>query len=187
TEAPRLQVPRPDDVLRADAGHRDGGRPRGGLLAGRGGGTLTRLRNETAARRRASAGARWSRADVARRSASGGQGRTRRAGRPSRASTSRYLPVNRGARLFTNASTASRWSCVAPSRVCAAFSFSNASANVDVLAAASTRLISRNAAVGPAASRGVGEREGGARSEEHTAELQSREKLVCRLLVEKKK
>src|SRR5690606_41773168 len=30
-------------------------------------------------------------------------------------------------------------------------------------------------------------RAGGSRSEEHTSELQSREKLVCRLLLEKKK
>src|SRR5690606_41932353 len=33
----------------------------------------------------------------------------------------------------------------------------------------------------------VGGRAGGARSEEHTSELQSRENLVCRLLLEKKK
>src|SRR3712207_7794245 len=32
-----------------------------------------------------------------------------------------------------------------------------------------------------------GAREGGARSEEHTSELQSRQYLVCRLLLEKKK
>src|SRR3712207_7654848 len=32
-----------------------------------------------------------------------------------------------------------------------------------------------------------GERTGGARSEEHTSELQSRQYLVCRLLLEKKK
>src|SRR5436309_14361849 len=40
----------------------------------------------------------------------------------------------------------------------------------------------------PAARSRAGRRDrGGARSEEHTSELQSREKLVCRLLLEKKK
>src|SRR5207302_7842462 len=34
---------------------------------------------------------------------------------------------------------------------------------------------------------GRGAKEAGARSEEHTSELQSRENLVCRLLLEKKK
>src|SRR5207253_4243935 len=34
---------------------------------------------------------------------------------------------------------------------------------------------------------GLGERQGGGRSEEHTSELQSRGHLVCRLLLEKKK
>src|SRR3712207_8525943 len=34
---------------------------------------------------------------------------------------------------------------------------------------------------------GVGDRPGAARSEEHTSELQSRQYLVCRLLLEKKK
>src|SRR3712207_7883289 len=33
----------------------------------------------------------------------------------------------------------------------------------------------------------VGDRAGGSRSEEHTSELQSRQYLVCRLLLEKKK
>src|SRR3712207_8364563 len=33
----------------------------------------------------------------------------------------------------------------------------------------------------------VGQRDGGTRSEEHTSELQSRQYLVCRLLLEKKK
>src|SRR5690606_40813264 len=34
---------------------------------------------------------------------------------------------------------------------------------------------------------GAGDERGGGRSEEHTSELQSRENLVCRLLLEKKK
>src|SRR3712207_7101010 len=40
---------------------------------------------------------------------------------------------------------------------------------------------------GAAAGRWGGVREGAARSEEHTSELQSRQYLVCRLLLEKKK
>src|SRR5690606_40946319 len=55
--------------------------------------------------------------------------------------------------------------------------------------------IARRAAARPAALRVLGERpqgevavgRGQLRSEEHTSELQSREKLVCRLLLEKKK
>src|SRR3712207_7243493 len=40
----------------------------------------------------------------------------------------------------------------------------------------------------PGDDRGAGDRgRGGARSEEHTSELQSRQYLVCRLLLEKKK
>src|SRR5690606_41532448 len=40
---------------------------------------------------------------------------------------------------------------------------------------------------GEPADAGLHERVSGRRSEEHTSELQSREKLVCRLLLEKKK
>src|SRR5207253_7455966 len=40
---------------------------------------------------------------------------------------------------------------------------------------------------GPARQGGAHQREGEARSEEHTSELQSRGHLVCRLLLEKKK
>src|SRR5690606_39816904 len=40
---------------------------------------------------------------------------------------------------------------------------------------------------GSACSRSRGTRSSGTRSEEHTSELQSRENLVCRLLLEKKK
>src|SRR5690606_41445683 len=39
----------------------------------------------------------------------------------------------------------------------------------------------------PAHVQAAGQRAAGARSEEHTSELQSRENLVCRLLLEKKK
>src|SRR5690606_40665468 len=44
-----------------------------------------------------------------------------------------------------------------------------------------------DAAGRPGASRGVAVLRPGQRSEEHTSELQSRENLVCRLLLEKKK
>src|SRR3712207_7576011 len=39
---------------------------------------------------------------------------------------------------------------------------------------------------GPAGQEGAGHRPGESRSEEHTSELQSRQYLVCRLLLEKK-
>src|SRR3712207_7818700 len=47
-----------------------------------------------------------------------------------------------------------------------------------------TAGLGRGARGGPAAGRGG---DGGRRSEEHTSELQSRQYLVCRLLLEKKK
>src|SRR3712207_8044262 len=47
--------------------------------------------------------------------------------------------------------------------------------------------LGREGASGERARRGGHPRPGGARSEEHTSELQSRQYLVCRLLLEKKK
>src|SRR5690606_41323734 len=52
----------------------------------------------------------------------------------------------------------------------------------DLRAVPESRRASPTAAAAPAAPG-----DGGARSEEHTSELQSRENLVCRLLLEKKK
>src|SRR3712207_6944017 len=53
--------------------------------------------------------------------------------------------------------------------------------------AAARRVPARVPRLGAAARRGERERRARARSEEHTSELQSRQYLVCRLLLEKKK
>src|SRR3712207_7570639 len=58
---------------------------------------------------------------------------------------------------------------------------------VELLEVAQAAVEELGRAGGGAAGEVAGLDEGGARSEEHTSELQSRQYLVCRLLLEKKK